>query len=526
MVSATELYYYTNASAVQMATTIFGSGTTVNSASYTGSKNASAIYTGGDSISPDATPGNTGVILSTGRAKLFTNSSGEANKSTSTGSNTSGPDNQADFNAIAGLNTYDAAYLDINFTPTGNVMTIQFVFSSEEYPEYLSYNDSVGVWINGAHVPLSVANSAASVDTVSNLSNPNLYNDNTADQFNTEMDGFTVTMTLTIPVNVGVANIIRIGIADAGDSKYDSNLLIAADSVQTTLVAIDDQLQMFAGGTSNLDVLTNDVNVTGGTLQITHINGNAVVVGSSVTLPSGHIVTLKADGTFDITADQDIETAAFTYGVKSVNNAGQTIETDTGFISVETIPCFVAGTMIRTPEGEVAVELLREGDLVNTLDDGPQPLRWTGRRDVPAVGKMAPVRFAAGTYGTHRTLLVSPQHRILVRDYMTNIFFGEDEVLVSAKDLVNGKTVRRIEGGSVTYVHILFDKHQVVWSEGLATESFLPGPQTHALFERDIIDEICAIFPELDPTTGSGYSPAARRTLRAFEAKLLLADAA
>jgi hypothetical protein len=109
---------------------------------------------------------------------------------------------------------------------------------------------------------------------------------------------------------------------------------------------------------------------------------------------------------------------------------------------------------------------------------------------------------------------------------MTNIFFGEDEVLVSAKDLVNGKTVRRIEGGSVTYVHILFDKHQVVWSEGLATESFLPGPQTHALFERDIIDEICAIFPELDPTTGSGYSPAARRTLRAFEAKLLLADAA
>jgi len=113
-----------------------------------------------------------------------------------------------------------------------------------------------------------------------------------------------------------------------------------------------------------------------------------------------------------------------------------------------------------------------------------------------------------------------------VRDYLTNIFFGEDEVLVCARDLINGKSVRQVEGGSVDYVHILFDKHQVVWSEGLATESFLPGPQTESLFEADIVDEICAIFPELNRLTGTGYSPAARRTLRHFEAKLLLGQAA
>ena len=134
---------------------------------------------------------------------------------------------------------------------------------------------------------------------------------------------------------------------------------------------------------------------------------------------------------------------------------------------------------------------------------------------------MAPIRIARGTYGAHRTLLVSPQHRVLVRDIMTNLFFGEDEVLVKAIDLVNGTSIRQVEGGEVEYVHLLFDRHQVIWSDGLATESFLPGPQTTRLFEQDIVDEICALFPELDQTSGAGYSPAARRTLRGYEAHVL-----
>ena len=96
-------------------------------------------------------------------------------------------------------------------------------------------------------------------------------------------------------------------------------------------------------------------------------------------------------------------------------------------------------------------------------------------------------------------------------------------MLVSAKDLVNDNTIRRLESASVTYVHILFDRHQVVFSEGLATESFLPGPQTTRSFERHLIDEICTIFPELDPDTGKGYGPSARPGLRNFEAKALLA---
>ncbi len=53
------------------------------------------------------------------------------------------------------------------------------------------------------------------------------------------MDGFTVTMTLTMVVTPGQVNSIRIGIADVLDSQYDTNVLIAGNSVQTVLVAAD-----------------------------------------------------------------------------------------------------------------------------------------------------------------------------------------------------------------------------------------------------------------------------------------------
>ena len=86
---------------------------------------------------------------------------------------------------------------------------------------------------------------------------------------------------------------------------------------------------------------------------------------------------------------------------------------------------------------------------------------------------------------------------------------------------VNDYSVTRCSGGDVTYVHLMFDHHQVVYSAGLATESFLLGPQTTKVFERKIVDEICTLFPEIDPETGLGYSPAARRVLKKFEAKLL-----
>ncbi|MEZ5798332.1 MAG: choice-of-anchor L domain-containing protein [Paracoccaceae bacterium] len=518
MATGAELSYNTSATAMQMANTIFGDGVTVVGASYTGPSYSSAIYDNGQ-LAAGVAPSTTGVILSTGDVRNFTQSWGDPNRSASTTTNTSGVDNNTLFNAVAGTRTYDAVWMDVDFVPQGDVMTINFVFSSEEYPEYVnsSYNDFLGVWINGEYVPISIGNGTTAINNINPATEPNLFLSNTGDQYNTEMDGFTLTLKLTIPVNAGEVNSIRIGIADTGDSQYDSNVLIAADSAQVRLIAHDDYRTLLPTGTKTVDVLVNDQHQPGASLVITHLNGIAVVAGQTITLASGQQVTLNADGTLTIIGDGDTETLHFTYTVS--DGLGHT---DIGLVTINSIPCFVAGTLIRTPDGDVPIESLHPGDLVMTLDDGPQPLRWIGSRTVPARGGLAPICIRAGTFGDHGKLLVSPQHRILLRDSLAELLFGETEVLVAAKDLVNDRSVRRIVGGDVEYIHLLFDRHQIVNSQGLATESFHPGPQTMGDMPQETLDELAMLFPELNPETGQGYGPSARRSLKSYEAKALL----
>jgi len=516
--AAQDLPIDTSATAIELAQTIFGAGVTVENATYTGDPLSSGIYSQGDTIGENVAPSDTGVILSTGHAGSFTNASGVENQFAATTTDTSGANNVSQFNNEATLNTYDASFLDVDFRTDADVMTMQFVFSSEEYPEFTGsiYQDFVGVWINGTKVEIDVGNGDIDPGNVNNSTNANFFVDNTSSDFNTEMDGFTLTLSLTIPVSSTGVNSLRIAIADVADANYDSNLLIAANSVQTALVAETDSYTANANATKTIDVLANDIADPTATLTITHINGTPVTGGSTVLLPSGQQVQVNTDGTLTLIADGDLEDYAFTYKVSDGTH------NDTGIVNVSQVPCFVAGTLIDTPMGPVAVEHLGAGDLVTTRDHGPMPLRWTGQRTAMAEGAFAPISIAADTYGSHGRLLVSPLHRILIRDVMAQLLFGEDEVLVAARDLVNGTSVLRREGGSVTYVHLLFDQHQVVYAEGLATESFLPGPQTKHSFEAEIVDEICTLFPELDPVTGAGYGPPARRTLRPFEAQLLV----
>jgi hypothetical protein len=181
----------------------------------------------------------------------------------------------------------------------------------------------------------------------------------------------------------------------------------------------------------------------------------------------------------------------------------------------------VAGTRIDTPTGPVPVECLHPGDLVLTKDHGPQPIRWTGQRTLRAQGPMAPIEIAKGTFGDHETVRVSPEHRVFVTDAMAELLFGEAEVLIAAKHLVNDLTVRPRPGGFVTYVHLMFESHEVIFSQGLMTESFLLGPETKNIFEPKIVEEICSIFTEINPDSGQEYPATARRTLREHEAAVL-----
>jgi len=88
-------------------------------------------------------------------------------------------------------------------------------------------------------------------------------------------------------------------------------------------------------------------------------------------------------------------------------------------------PCFVAGTLIRTTNGDRRVEDLAPGDLVETLDHGPQPIRWIGRASVSGKGEHAPVLFrAGGVIGNLNDLRVSPQHRIVIRSWQTELYYA------------------------------------------------------------------------------------------------------
>jgi hypothetical protein len=201
-----------------------------------------------------------------------------------------------------------------------------------------------------------------------------------------------------------------------------------------------------------------------------------------------------------------------------VGQAGTATLTDD---TLETIICFSTGTAIQTPSGERRIETLSAGDLVCTLDNGPQQIRWIGQKTVRATGALAPIRFARGTLGNYRDLLVSPQHRMLCGGHKTRLHFGMSEVLAPARSLVDDFGVTIEYGGIVTYVHMLFDAHEIVIANGAPSESFYPGSFGLETLGDPARDEIFRVFPELRSHIG-GYGPARRHCVEASEARALV----
>ena len=202
----------------------------------------------------------------------------------------------------------------------------------------------------------------------------------------------------------------------------------------------------------------------------------------------------------------------------SVTLADGTVVT---FENIESVViCFKAGTRIQTPHGPRAIETLRAGDLVITRDNGVQPVRWAGRRRVPGTGEFAPIRFAPGTVGNDRPLFVSPQHRMLHRSATATLLFDTPEVLVAARHLVNGRSVRQVAKNEIDYVHILFDRHEIIFAEGAPSESFHPGQYGLNGVMGAAREELFALFPELRADPDS-FGDTARRCLREYEARLL-----
>ncbi len=193
------------------------------------------------------------------------------------------------------------------------------------------------------------------------------------------------------------------------------------------------------------------------------------------------------------------------------------------------IPCFTPGTLIATPKGEIAVEDLKAGDRVITRDNGIQQIRWTGRKDMgwhdlAANPHLKPVLIRQGSLGNglpERDMMVSPNHRVLVANDRTALYFDEHEVLVSAKHLVASQGISSIDAAGASYIHFMFDRHEVVLSNGAWTESFQPGDYTLKGMGNSQRSEIFELFPELKTDAGLEDYQAARRTLKRHEALLL-----
>lgn len=196
--------------------------------------------------------------------------------------------------------------------------------------------------------------------------------------------------------------------------------------------------------------------------------------------------------------------------------------------------CFTPGTLIATPDGPRPVQTLRAGDKVLTLDNGPQDIRWIGARRLTGARlhvepHLRPIRIGAGALGIDRpeqALLVSPEHRMLVRGPVAQALFNTREVLVAARDLVNfGSISVDTRAREVTYIHLLLPSHQVLWANGVECESFHPASAAlDALDEFDRL-RLLALDPDLeqDPHRYGGY---ARRNLTTSEAAILRYEAA
>ena len=229
----------------------------------------------------------------------------------------------------------------------------------------------------------------------------------------------------------------------------------------------------FAGG------LINDANgnlfftVSQGGAGATLYDGSVQELANTATGYSDHGITLAAfngsngQAPFNdlaVDADGDLFAMASQGGE---NGFGTVVEiTGSGFV----IACFAAGTRIATPSGEVPVEHLKLGDKVVCASGTNQRIVWIGYRRVDIArhkqpDKLLPIRIMPGALDDgipNRPLYLSPDHAVFV-----------DDLLIPAKFLCNGRTIVQVPADRVTYYHIELPRHDVVFAEGLPTESYL-----------------------------------------------------
>ncbi len=193
--------------------------------------------------------------------------------------------------------------------------------------------------------------------------------------------------------------------------------------------------------------------------------------------------------------------------------------------------CYAAGTQVLTPHGERPIENLLAGNLVETADNGAQQILWTGHRSICFAGQnpidaVRPVSLTAGCLGNglpKRDLIVSPQHRIVIKGQVVYDMFGVQEVMAPAIGLTTLPGVRVMVGKrDVTYVHLLLAGHEVLFANGAASESLYPGVNAMEMMPTPHRRAIVDLIPGLKENPVTGYGRTARLCLSRKDAKALV----
>jgi len=159
---------------------------------------------------------------------------------------------------------------------------------------------------------------------------------------------------------------------------------------------------------------------------------------------------------------------------------------------------FARGTMITMADGaQRPIEALHPGDPILTRDHGRQPIRWIGHARLRAVGAFAPVVISAGTLGNGGDLILSQHHRVFLYQRQKLPGLSTSELLVQARHFVDEDHVYLRTGGFVEYFSLVFDQHEIIYAEGIPSESLMVNDATLNRLPPDIAAEVKAQFPGL-----------------------------
>jgi hypothetical protein len=166
------------------------------------------------------------------------------------------------------------------------------------------------------------------------------------------------------------------------------------------------------------------------------------------------------------------------------------------------VACYLRGTHIRTDGGDLPIEALTIGNRVATLGGAMRAIRWIGRRHYEGLSpgldpELHPVRISTGALGRGiplRDLWVSPEHAMYV-----------DGMLIAARDLINGISIVQDESlDEVTYFHLEFDSHTVIFAEGAPAESFVDD-ESREMFDN--AEEFHRLYPHAARTPARFCAP-------------------